>query len=290
MKQNTVAIIEKPKHDNNYQRAWRRIRKHHLAMFGLVVLTLFILMAVFALSAQRTGLKNRGTPPSLEHWFGTDRTGRDVWARVWFGGCVSLSLGLIAVAISTLIGVIVGSVAGYVGGAVDMILMRITDTVQSFTTLVIIIVLVAVVGPSIYNSMFAIGILDWPTIVRIIRSEFLSLREQEFVLAAQALGVPNSRIIFRHIFPNALSSTIVAVTFAVGTGILMEAALSFLGLGVQIPTASWGNMLQDAQSLSVMEGMPWMWIPPGVLIALTVLSINFIGDGLRDSLDPKTVG
>ena len=276
------------------KKAWNRFRRHKLAMFGLLMMTIFVCLALFAPLLSRyppndIDLRARSEPPSAEHWFGTDRTGRDIWARTLYGGRVSLSVGLVAVSVSAIIGIVVGCVSGYAGGWIDMILMRITDTVQTFPSLVIIIVLVAIVGPSVYNTMFAIGILGWPGMARIVRSEVLSLREQPFVLAARCLGIPTSAIIFRHILPNTISSLAVAVTFAVASAILQEAALSFLGLGVQLPTASWGNMLQDAQTLSVLETMPWMWVAPGIMIGVTVLSINFIGDGLRDALDPRAI-
>ena len=275
------------------RRAWRRFRRHRLAMTGLIVLVVLIVLAIAAPLVTLHGpneidLANRTAPPSWDHWLGTDRTGRDVWSRLVYGSRVSLSVGLVAVALSTMIGVTVGSVAGFFGRRTDMILMRFTDTVMTFPALVVIIVLVAVVGPSVYNAMFAIGVMGWPAIARIVRSEVLSLRERQFVTAARAIGVPRRRIVTRHIFPNTVSSIAVAVTLGVGTAILQESALSFLGLGVQIPTPSWGNMLQDAQSVTILEEAPWMWIPPGVAIALAVLSINFIGDGLRDALDPRT--
>ena len=277
-----------------FKKAWKRFRRHKLAMFGLVVMIVFVLTAVFApllspYPPNEINLQARSEAPSAEHWFGTDRTGRDIWARTLYGGRVSLSVGLVAVSVSAILGIVIGCVSGYAGGWVDMILMRITDTVQTFPSLVIMIVLVAIVGPSIYNTMFAIGILGWPGMARIVRSEVLSLREQPFVLAARSLGIPTRSIIFRHILPNTISSLAVAITFAVASAILQEAALSFLGLGVQLPTPSWGNMLQDAQTLSVLETMPWMWVAPGVMIGGTVLCINFIGDGLRDALDPRSI-
>jgi peptide/nickel transport system permease protein len=167
--------------------------------------------------------------------------------------------------------------------------MRLADIVLSFPSLILIITVVSVLGPSIYNIMLVIGLLGWPPIARIVRGMFLSLREREFILASRTVGVPNARIIFRHMLPNALAPVIVAATFGMANAILLEAGLSFLGLGVQPPTPSWGNMLTDAQSLTVLESMPWLWIPPGTMIALAVLSINFIGDGLRDALDPYHV-
>jgi peptide/nickel transport system permease protein len=167
--------------------------------------------------------------------------------------------------------------------------MRLADIVLSFPALILIITVVSVLGPSIYNIMLVIGLLGWPPIARIVRALFLSLREREFVMASRTVGVSNAGIIFRHMLPNAVAPVIVAATFGIANAILLEAGLSFLGLGVQPPTPSWGNMLKDAQSLTVLESMPWLWIPPGTMIALAVLSINFIGDGLRDALDPYLV-
>lgn len=280
--------------DSLWARAWTRYRRHHLAMLGLVVLVVLVLLAVFAPilsphSPFALDLHNRMQPPSLNHWFGTDGTGRDIWSRVLLGGRVSLAVGLGAVLISTAIGIVLGGISGYFGGRTDMAIMRVTDVVMTFPTLIIIITLVAVVGPSVNNTILAIGLLGWPATARLVRGQFLYLREREFVEAAEALGIPNMRIIFSHILPNTIGPIVVAATFGVAAAILMEAGLSFLGLGVQPPTPSWGNMLRDAQTLTILEQMPWMWIPPGVMIVLAVLSINFIGDGLRDALDPRTV-
>lgn len=272
----------------------RRFLRNRLSVLGIIIITLLMLLALFApfLSSHdpfRLSLEMRNQPPSTTNWLGTDGNGRDVWTRLIYGGRVSLSVGIVAVSLSTVIGVLIGSISGFFGGPVDMALMRVTDIVMSFPMLIVVISFVAITGPSIYNSMIAIGILGWPTMARLVRSQFLYLRQVEFVTAAVALGARPPRLIFRHILPNAVGSIVVAVTFAVSDAILLEAALSFLGLGVQIPTPSWGNMLRDAQTLSILENRPWMWIPPGLAIMLAVLSINFIGDGLRDALDPKII-
>jgi len=270
---------------------WRRFRRHRLAMIGLTILVVLGLVSIFApllttysptavdLSAYRLG-------PSREHWLGTDTAGRDVFTRLLYAGRVSLTVGLVAVAIYTGIGIVLGVLAGYYGGWVDSVIMRLADVVLSFPTLIIIITLASVLGPSIYNLMLAIGLLGWPPIARLLRGQLLSLRETEFIIGARAVGCSDSRLIFRHLMPNAMAPVLVAATFGIAYAILIEAGLSFLGLGVQPPTPSWGNMLTDAQSLTVLESMPWLWLPPGLMIALAVLSINFIGDGLRDALDP----
>jgi peptide/nickel transport system permease protein len=273
---------------------WQRFRRHRLAVTGALVLLVLTAGAVAAplvaandpfkvdISAYRQG-------PVTNHPLGTDSSGRDVFSRLLYAGRVSLSVGLVAVAIYTLIGVILGAFSGFYGGWADACIMRLADIVLSFPTLILIITIVSVLGPSIYNIMLVIGLLGWPPIARIVRALFLSLREREFVVASRTVGVSNGRIIFRHMLPNALAPVIVAATFGMANAILLEAGLSFLGLGVQPPTPSWGNMLKDAQSLTVLESMPWLWIPPGTMIALAVLSINFIGDGLRDALDPYLV-
>ena len=273
---------------------WQRFRRHRVALVGALILLVLTAGAVAApviaandpykvdISAYRSG-------PAANHPLGTDSSGRDVFSRLLYAGRVSLSVGLVAVAIYTLIGVILGAFSGFYGGWLDSFVMRLADIVLSFPALILIITVVSVLGPSIYNIMIVIGLLGWPPIARIVRALFLSLREREFVLASRTVGASNGRIIFRHMLPNALAPVIVAATFGMANAILLEAGLSFLGLGVQPPTPSWGNMLKDAQSLTVLESMPWLWIPPGTMIALAVLSINFLGDGLRDALDPNLV-
>jgi peptide/nickel transport system permease protein len=293
----TVSINSSAVHTQSeglWTKAWKRFFRHKMAILGLVSISIMIFLAVFAPLVARYSpieidLGNMKQPPSLEHWLGTDTTGRDVWARTVYAGQVSLSVGLVAVTLSTLLGILIGSLAGYAGGWLDMTLMRITDMVMTFPSLVIIIAMAAVLGSSIYTTMIVIGALGWPATARLVRGQFLSLREQQFVIAARSIGVKPSAIIFKHLFPNVISSVTVAATFGMASAILQEATLSFLGLGVQVPTPSWGNMLRDAQTLSTLENLPWLWLVPGVMIALAVLSINFIGDGLRDALDPRTL-
>jgi peptide/nickel transport system permease protein len=263
-------------------------------MAGVVILGTMILMAIFAplltqYSPIEINLANMSQPPGNGHLLGTDTTGRDVWARILYAGRVSLSVGLVAVALSTFIGVLIGGLAGYASGWVDMLLMRFTDMVMTFPSLVIIITVASVLGPSIYNTMLVIGMLTWTGTARLVRGQILSLREQQFVLAARSMGVAPREIMSKHLLSNVVSSVTVAATFGMASAILQEASLSFLGLGVQSPTPSWGNMLRDAQTLSILEGMPWLWLAPGIMIALAVLSINFIGDGLRDAVDPRSL-
>jgi peptide/nickel transport system permease protein len=272
---------------------WSRFRRHRLAVIGFSVLVILSLSAIFApLIAQHppnaVDLSAYRMPPDSDHWLGTDSAGRDVFSRLLYAGRVSLSVGLVAVGIYVAIGTVLGGLAGYFKGWVDGVIMRLADMVLSFPAIIVIITIVSIVGPSIVNVMVVIGLLGWPPIARLVRGEFLTLREREFVVASVATGAKSSRIIFRHVFPNALTPVIVNATFGVASAILLEAGLSFLGLGVQPPTASWGNMLNAAQSITILEQMPWLWIPPGMMIVLAVLSINFVGDGLRDALDPRS--
>lgn len=272
---------------------WQKFRRHRLALTGMMVLAIVTLASVVGpfflpFSPTETDLMSIRAAPDSTHLLGTDSTGRDVLSRLLAAGRVSLAVGVVAVAIYVAIGVLLGAVAGYAGGWVDGLIMRFADMVLSFPAIIVIITLVSILGPSIFNVMLVIGLLGWPPITRLVRGEFLSLRERDFVIASKSTGAPGARIVFRHIMPNALTPVIVNATFGMAQAILLEAALSFLGLGVQPPTASWGNMLNAAQSITVLEEMPWLWFPPGLMIVLSVLSINFVGDGLRDALDPRT--
>lgn len=271
---------------------WRRFRRNKLAMAGLVILVLFVLSAIFApfltpYDPNRANLRERNQPPSKEHPFGTDDMGRDILARTLYGGRISLSVGLVSVGISLSIGVVLGAIAGYFGGFVDTLIMRLADIFYSFPFLILAITISAIFGPSIYNTMIILGVLSWPGPARLLRAEFLKLKTTDFVAAATALGARPGRIMFRHILPNAFSPLLVSATLQVASSILSEAGLSFLGLGVPPPAPSWGNMLNRARPLHVLAGMPWMWVAPGIAIFIVVLSINFVGDGLRDAFDPK---
>jgi peptide/nickel transport system permease protein len=279
--------------DTPLARTWRRFRRHKLAIAGLIFVTIVALMGIFAplvapKDPLKTSLIDSLVPPNGEYWLGTDPVGRDVWSRTVYSIRVSLSVGVVAVGISLVIALILGTIAGYYGGAVDMIIMRITDVIMTIPGLVIIMAAVSVLGPSIYNVMAAIGILGWTGMARLLRAQILSVRERDYVRAAKSIGVADGRIMLVHILPNAVAPVLVAATFGVAGAILTEAALSFLGFGVLPPTPSWGNMLNAARSLSRLQENPWFWVPPGMMILLTVLAINFIGDGLRDALDPRT--
>jgi len=283
------AIAKPPKRQRLILRSFFR---HRLAATGTVVIAVLALLAIFApllapYDPNAIDLLSGQQGPSREHLLGTDEIGRDVLSRVIYGARVSLSVGLVSVAIYTVIGTFLGAISGFYPGIVDSVIQRCTDTVMCFPALIIIVAAVAILGPSIFNVMIVIGLLTWPNICRLVRGQFLSLREREFVEAARTAGARDWQIIFRHVLPNSLAPITVAATFGVASAILTEAGLSFLGLGVQPPTASWGNMINLAQSAAVLQEMPWLWIPPGIMIAVAVLSINFMGDGLRDALDPR---
>jgi len=278
--------------DSPGRRAVRRFFRHKLAMVGLIVITIMAALAIAAplvapYSYSEQDLERSREKPTAVHLLGTDSFGRDVLSRVLYGGRVSLAVGLVAVGIYEVIAIVLGSISGYYRGAADWIIMRAVDIVMTFPTLIIIIFMVAILGPSIFNTMLAIGILGWTGPTRLVRGQILSIREMDYVMAARSIGVPNALVILRHVFPDVVAPLVVNATFGVASAILTEAALSFLNLGVQPPTASWGNMMTAAQELIILERMPWLWVPPGLAIMLAVLAINFVGDGLRDALDPK---
>jgi peptide/nickel transport system permease protein len=288
------------------QLAWRRFRRHRMALFGAMLLILILLYVtagglIFSeKDANRTDPRLGFSSPSLEHPFGTDRTGRDILARTIYGGQISMIVGLFAVGISLAVGVLIGAFAGFYGGVVDGILMRITEAMLNIPSLFLLIIAskffsnkiptFTFLGRSFTGSVIVviviIGLTSWMYLARIVRADFLSLKEQEFITAARCVGVRDSGLIFRHILPNTIAPIVVAATLGVANAILMEAYASFLGLGIQPPTASWGNLLDKAQPY--LETAPWLWVFPGILILLTILSINFLGDGLRDALDPRT--
>jgi len=271
---------------------WRRFRRHRLAVGSVVVLA-FLLLICFGVpllidenAANAIDMRAMRQPPSLAYPFGTDDVGRDILLRTIFGGQISLRIGILAALVSTLIGVTVGAVAGFQSGWVDHLLMRFTEALLSIPRLFILIVLATIVGQSVMIVTLVIGALSWMDVSRMVRANVLSLRAQEFATAASSVGVPRWRILLRHILPNTVSPIVVAATLVVGQAIILEASLSFLGLGVQPPTATWGNMLYRAQSYLV--DAPWIAFFPGMVILITVLCINFIGDGLRDALDPHS--
>jgi peptide/nickel transport system permease protein len=273
--------------------AWRRFRRHRLALLGLGILTTFFVAAVFApLIAWHdpfhVDLSRVQEPPSLTFILGTDYTGRDILARLLLAGRVSLSVGLVAAIIASIIGTIIGLASAYAGGWVDNALQRFTELVMTFPSFFAVIILVALVGPSIVNLMVVIGLLGWTGKSRLVRGQVLSLREMDFVTAARAIGSSHRRMMFIHILPSVMGYVAVAGMLTVAGAIITEASLSFLGLGVRVPTPTWGNMMTAAQGLHILKHQPWMWAPPGVVISTTVIAVNFVGDGLRDALDPRT--
>lgn len=287
--------------------AWQRFRRHKMAIAGAALLALIVLYvtvgAVFFSEeyANYNDIRKRYEPPSVQHPFGTDGTGRDILARTIYGGQISIIIGLLAVTVSVTVGVVVGAVSGYYGGVVDSVLMRLTETMLNVPQLFLLILLSKALGGKIPTFQLlgrsfsgsvvvivgVIGLTSWMGLARIVRANYLALKEREFVTAARCIGTQDRFIIFRHILPNTIAPIIVAATLGVAGAIIAEAYISFLGLGVQAPTATWGNMLD--QAYHHLETEPWLWFFPGALILLTVLAINFLGDGLRDALDPRTV-
>ncbi len=286
---------------------WRRFRRHKMALFGLVVLFLLVLYSLGGTLffteayANLTDTVMRLQPPSRAHPFGTDTVGRDILARTIYGGQISLLIGLTAMLVEVVIGVTIGALAGYYGRWLDSILMRFTEAMLNIPQLFLLLVMAKFFGGRVPNlTLFGrtfsgsvvvivliIGATSWMYLARIVRAEFLSIKENEYILAARAIGTPTGQIIFQHILPNAIAPIVVSATLSVANAITLEAYISFLGLGVQPPTATWGNMLEGAYNY--VETAPWLWIFPGILIVLTVLSINFVGDGLRDALDPRSL-
>ncbi|WP_296626305.1 ABC transporter permease [uncultured Negativibacillus sp.] len=273
--------------------AWDKFRHNKRAMFGVIVvlivaLAVLILPLVMDLDPFTTDAEaGFNTPPSAQHILGTDDVGRDLFARLLYGGRISLLVGIASTCVSVLIGVPLGLIAGYYRGIWETIIMRAADIFMSFPSMILILVLVAVFGPSIFNVTVVIGVLGWTSIAKLIYGNTLSLREKEYIEAARAMGMKNRKIIFTEILPNAIAPVWVTIAFRVSSGILTESSLSFLGLGVQTPQASWGNIIFAAQNLLVLTARPWVWIPPGICIILVVVGFNFIGEGVRDALDPK---
>ncbi|MBT1075581.1 oligopeptide ABC transporter permease [Geobacter grbiciae] len=269
---------------------WKRFRHNRFAMAGgCVVLLLFVvsLLAPYitpwdphAIDAYHVLL-----PPSADHWFGTDELGRDVFTRVVYGARISLKVGFVSVGIAVAIGVVLGLVSGFYGGIVDTVIMRFVDIMLCFPTFFLILAVIAFLEPSIWYIMAIIGLTGWMGVARLVRAEVLSLRERDFILAARALGASDVRIIFRHILPNALSPVLVSATLGVAGAILTESALSFLGIGVQPPTPSWGNILTSGKDY--IEFGWWLSLFPGLAILVTVLAYNLLGEGIRDALDPR---
>ena len=271
----------------------RRFTRHRLAMIGLSVLLILAILAVaaprlapYGFDEQDLTIIGQPQPPSHSHLMGTDQLGRDAFTRVLFGARISLAVGLFSALLATGLGTLIGALAGYYRGWVDNVLMRFTDVVLCIPLLPLIILLSGMLRPSVPLLVGIIGVLGWMGTARLVRGQFLSLREREYVEASRALGGNDNRIMFRHILPNALGPIIVSTTLSVGSAIMLESALSFLGLGVQPPTPTWGNLLNYASQW--LSNAPWLALFPGLMILITVLSVNFLGDGLRDAFDPRS--
>jgi peptide/nickel transport system permease protein len=286
------------------QLVWHAYRRHKPAMIGTVIILIFVLSAIFAsyltpYDPEKIDLDMMLQPPSRQHLMGTDELGRDLLTRILYGARVSLAIGVMAMLLAVIVGAVVGGLAGFYGGWVDNILMRFTDMMLAFPQLFVLIILAIALRDlpiealrgtafaSIFSIVLVIAVLAWMRVARVVRASFLSLKEKEFIDAARCSGVSNARIMIRHLLPNAMSPIIVASTFRVATSMITEAGLSYLGFGVQPPTPTWGNMLKNAQIQ--MTRAPWTAIFPGLMIFIAVIAINFVGDGLRDALDPYKV-
>ncbi len=273
-----------------YSMFWPRLKRNRLALFGGVVVLALFLISLLAPSIapydpSAINAWSVLSPPSWQHWFGTDELGRDVLSRVLYGARVSLKVGFVAVGIAVSIGTVVGLVAGYFGGLADAVLMRAVDIMLCFPAFFLILAIITFLEPSIWYIMMVIGLTGWMGVARLVRAETLSIREMDYILAARCIGCSNSRIIFRHILPNAVSPVLVSATLGIAGAILTESALSFLGIGVQPPTPSWGNILTSGKDY--IEFAWWLSLFPGLAILVTVLSYNLLGEGIRDALDPR---
>jgi peptide/nickel transport system permease protein len=269
----------------------KAVLQNQLARWGFVIIATILVLALLApliapYDPDAIDVKSILLAPSSAHWMGTDGLGRDVFSRMLFGARISLLVGFVAVGIATVIGVILGAIAGFYRGWVDVVIMRLVDVMLSIPTFFLILAVIAFLSPSIWNIMVVIGLTSWMGVTRLVRAEFLSLREREYVLSAQTLGAKNGRLIFRHLLPNSLTPIIVSFVLGVASAVLVESGLSFLGLGVQPPQASWGNILTDGKEY--IEFAWWLSLFPGLAILLTVLGYNLLGEGLRDALDPRS--
>jgi peptide/nickel transport system permease protein len=270
----------------------RSFAQHRMAIFGSIVLVIICLGSILApflttFDPIRTDLPVRLEPPSAQHWMGTDELGRDLFTRILYGGRISLIVGVASIVVSIVVGTIIGALAGYLGGGFDHILMRFTDVMISFPQIFTLILLVSLLGQDLKTIVFVIGIVAWMPMARLVRAEFLALKDKEYVMAARAIGAPGFHIVMKHLLPNASGPMIVAASLGVASAITSESGLSYLGMGLQPPTASWGTMLRNAQDQLLTA--PWTVIFPGLMIFLVVICINFIGDGLRDALDPYRI-
>jgi len=290
----TADDIEVFEIETYWQNVFRRISRNKLAVVSFFMLSTIVLLCIFVpvfspYSMESTRLDDaiRDQPPSASHWLGTDKIGRDLFTRLFYGGRVSLGTALAATGLICVIGVLLGSLAGYYGRAVDMAVMRLSETFMSFPFMIIAITLRAIFGSGPITLIIVLAVFGWTNICRIVRAQILTLRELEYMEACEALGISDLRRIFRHLFPNVLAYIIVYATLSMAYVILTETAMSFLGLGVAPPTPSWGNLIQEARDLMTLTTKWWYWMPPGMMIFLSVMCFNILGDGLRDAVDPK---
>ncbi|WP_025782773.1 nickel transporter permease [Sporosarcina sp. D27] len=285
-----IAEAQIEKESGPWRDAWLGFRKSKVAVVGMVVVLLFVILAILAPWITPQGINDQNMadrlhPPSAEYWFGTDDFGRDILSRIIHGARISLAVGFFSVIGSVVVGSILGIVAGYYGRWVDVIISRIFDIMLAFPSILLAIAIVAVLGPSLQNALIAIATINVPNFGRLIRSKVLSIKQDEYITSAKAIGMKDARILFSHILPNSMAPVIVQGTLAIATAILEAAALGFLGLGAQAPQPEWGKMLADSKDY--LQSAPWTMIFPGLAIMLTVLGFNLMGDGLRDALDPK---
>ena len=269
---------------------WKRFKKNHLAVLGGIIVFFLFLIAILAPvvsphDPNSIDVKNILEPPSIKHPFGTDDLGRDILSRIIWGSRISLAVGFVAVGIATVIGIILGAISGYYGSWIDSVIMRFVDIMLSIPTFFLLLAVIAFLEPSIWNIMIVIGLTSWMGVARLVRAEFLSVKEREFVLAARTVGANDIRIIFNHILPNSIAPVLVSTVLGIAGAILVESALSFLGIGIQPPTASWGNILTTGKDN--IEIAWWLSVFPGLAILVTVLAYNLLGEGIRDSIDPR---
>lgn len=276
-------------------RILRKILANKLSLLGYILFIIILFMCVFAplftsYTPTKMDLTSLFDPPSAKHIMGTDQIGRDIWARILYGGRISIFVGLGGAIGATLIGVFLGTIAGYKGGLLDSSVMKVSEILMSFPQIILVLILVTITGQSMWNIIFIFVVTGWPSMYRMARSQMLSIREEEYVQALKAFGISDFKVAFKHMLPNAVGPLFVNVTLSTAMFILQEASLSFLGLGVPLEVSTWGNILNAAQDITILREAWWIWLPVGVVITLFVLSINFIGDGLRDAADPTQIG
>ncbi len=286
--------IKKEKSQSFWRGVLSRFRKDKKAVVSFYILLIIIISCIvvpfispYSMETTNMSDEKRDIAPNSEHILGTDDIGRDIFTRLFYGGRISLGIALVVVFIECVIGIVLGSLAGYYGGIIDTIIMRLSEIFMSFPFMIFCITAVSVLGTGVKTLIIVLSILSWPSIARIVRGQILTLREMEYMEACEALGISDSKRIFKHLLPNVLAYIIVYATLGMASVILTETSLSFLGLGISPPTPTWGNMMQDARSTLVMQQKWWYWIPPGICIFLSVMCFNLLGDGLRDAVDPK---